>query len=934
MTDQRRLDSALKGPDQKFTPRSLAKFLAFCLFLSSLVAALSENALGRILVRPAQQPSKAPRDAGNKADDEKEARLLEPGKAIKRELAGGDSHTYQIMLSAGQFLKVIVEQQGIDVVARLSGPDGQQIAEFDLESRSQGRELASLVAEADGAYRLTVRPKQKNAPTGGYEIRVEELRAATENDRALHESRKLYKKAIDLSGTGKYDEALPYFEGALEIRERMLGPDHPDVIQAINGLATIYYYKGEYSKAEPLFQRALAIREKSLGPEHTDVAQSLNNLANLYLALGDYAKAEPLYQRALAIKEKSLGPEHSDVAASLNNLANLYVRMGDYAKAEPLYQRALAVWEKSLGPEHPNFARSLDGLASLYLNLMDYAKAEPLYRRALAVREKSLGPENLNVAASLSNLAILYITMGDYAKAEPLHQRALAIREKSLGPEHPDVAASLNNLARLYYEKGDYAKAEPLYLRALAIWEKAMRLDHPGVAIPLRNLASLYRDRGDYVKAESFYQRALAVREKALGPEHPLVASCLCYLAVVYRDKGEYAKAEPLFQRALAIMGKAMGPEHSYVAEVLDEMAVLYAAKGDFAQAITIQSRANFVGERNLARYLGAGSERQKLAYLTHFSKQTHFTLSLHSQSVPRDPQALDLAFTTLLRRKGRGLEAMADTIGALRRRAAPEDQALFDQLAEARSQLAALTLKDLGTDKPETYRARLKSLEDRVEDLESALSARRPDFRAQAQPVTLTAVQSALPAGSALVEFAVYTPQDPRNNKNKLPPRYLAYLLAAQGRPRWVDLGEAAPIDRAITSWRQALRNPRRADVKRLARVVDEKVMRPVLALAQSGFGAPRHLLIAPDGQLNLVPFAALVDRQGHYLVERYSISYMISGRDLLRSPVRRPDKQDTVIVADPDYGAAGDVIAARSQDVGLPTESFGVWRIKILGV
>jgi CHAT domain-containing protein len=276
----------------------------------------------------------------------------------------------------------------------------------------------------------------------------------------------------------------------------------------------------------------------------------------------------------------------------------------------------------------------------------------------------------------------------------------------------------------------------------------------------------------------------------------------------------------------------------------------------------------------------------------------------------------------------------MADTIGALRRRAAPEDQALFDKLAESRSQLAALTLKELGTGKPETYRARLTSLKDRVEELESALSARSPDFRAHAQPVALAAVQSSLPAGSALVEFAVYTPQDPRNNKNKLPPRYLAYLLAAQGRPKWTDLGKAEPIDRAITSWRKALRNPRRRDVKRLARVVDEKVMRPVLALAQSGFGAPRRLLIAPDGQLNLVPFAALVDRQGRYLVERYSISYLVSGRDLLRPPVRRPDNQDTVIVADPDYDSAGDVIAARGQDVGLPPALFGAWRFKLPGI
>jgi CHAT domain-containing protein len=379
-------------------------------------------------------------------------------------------------------------------------------------------------------------------------------------------------------------------------------------------------------------------------------------------------------------------------------------------------------------------------------------------------------------------------------------------------------------------------------------------------------------------------------------------------------------EAEPLYKRALDIREKALGKDHPSTIASLDNLAILYTAKGDLVQAVKFQSRANAASERNLASQLAAGSERQKLAYLALFSKQTDFTLSLHSQALPHDPQALDLALTTLLRRKGRGLDVMAGTIANLRRHATPEDQALFDQLADARSQLAALTLRELGTDKPETYRARLETLGDKVDELESALSARSPDFRAQMQPVTLTAVQAALPADSVLVEFAVYTPQDPRDDKNKLPPRYLAYLLTAQGRPKWVDLGEAAPIDRAITSWRQALRDPRRSDVNRLARTVDEKVMRPVLALAQSRLGEPCRLLIAPDGLLNLIPFAALIDRQGRYLVERYSISYLTSGRDLLRSPVRRPGEQEAVIVADPDYGVRGDAVSARSRDVGLP--------------
>jgi CHAT domain-containing protein/Tfp pilus assembly protein PilF len=837
-------------------------------------------------VRPAQQPAQSPRDAGSKVDGEKEALLLEPGKAIKRILAGADSHTYQIRLSAGQFAKVIVEQQGIDVVAQLLGPGGERITEFDTESSSRGQELAVFVAGAEGVYRLVVRSKQKNAPTAGYEIRIEELRDATGDDYALHEARKLYQEGIKLLGAGKYEEALPSVERAGEIRERVLGLEHRDVAEAISGLGALYFYKGEYAKTESLYQRALDIREKVLGPEHPIVAASLNNLAIVYQEKGEYAKAEPLYQRALAIREKVLGPEHPLVAASLSNLATLHFKTGAYLKAEPLYQRALAISENVLGPEHPN------------------------------------------VASSLIGLALIYSDRGDYQKAESLTVRALAIRERTLGPEHPDVAASLGNLAFIYRYQGDYAKAEPHYLRAMAIWEKAVGPDHYDLAVCINGLANLYFYKGDYEKAEQLYRRALIMKEKVLGLEHRSVSTALNNLAKIYVNKGDYAKAESLYLRSLAILEKVIGPEHPYFILSLDDLAMLYAAKGDLAQAVTVQSRANSASERKLELNLGAGSERQKLAYLAIFSKETHFTLSLHSQALPQDPQALDLAFTTLLRRKGRGLEAMADTIGALRSRAAPEDQALFDQLAESRSQLALFMLKESGTDKPETYRARLKSLEDNVEELESALSARRPDFRAQAQPVTLNAVQSALPAGSVLVEFAIYTPQDPRNDKNKLPPRYLAYLLAAQGQPKWTDLGEAAPIDRAITSWRKALRDPRRTDVKQLARAMDEKVMRPVLALAQSGFGDPRRLLIAPDGLLNLVPFAALVDRQGRYLVERYSISYLMSGRDLLRSPVRSPNNQDTVIVADPDYGAAENAIASSSRDVGLPSglpESVG---------
>ncbi|HKX31402.1 MAG TPA: tetratricopeptide repeat protein, partial [Blastocatellia bacterium] len=631
---------------------------------------------------------------------------------------------------------------------------------------------------------------------------------------------------------------------------------------------------------------------------------------SFYWEKNDYAKAEPLYLRALSIWERTLGPEHPIVAASLNNLGMIYNDTGEYAKAEALLMRALAINEKALGPNHPNVAKSLDSLADIYRERGDFTKAEQFYERARAIREKAFGPEHQEVTVSLGHLGLVYRGRGDYEKAEPIYRRTLATLEKELGPDHTMVAAALSNLGALYQEKGEYAKTEPLLQRALSIWEKALGPDNADVGLCLSNLGVFYMDRNDYAKAGPLLTRAQAIWEKALGPDHPDVAISLSNLGLLYFNQGDYLKAEPFHQRALAIREKALGPDHHSVAKTLNYLTLVSMARGEIQRAVAFQSRANAVSEHNLTLNLLTGSERQKLAYLALFTKETDLTLTLHSRAAPNDPQALELAFATLLRRKGRGLDAMTDTITALRSHAAPQDQELFDRLAAARSRLATLTLKDAGAANPELYRLQIKPLEDQIEGLEAALSARSAPFRSQSQPVTIAAVQAALPADGALIEFTAFTPMDLRT-ADPQPPRYLAYVLSAQGPPRSVDLGPAAPIDRAVKAWRRSLRETR-PDVKSLARVVDEKIMRPVQALLPQE-GSVHRLLIAPDGQLNLIPFAALVDQQNRYLVERYSISYLTSGRDLLRLQTMPPSRNAPLVVANPIFGG-GTLVATRS--------------------
>ncbi|HEY0432133.1 MAG TPA: tetratricopeptide repeat protein, partial [Pyrinomonadaceae bacterium] len=95
--------------------------------------------------------------------------------------------------------------------------------------------------------------------------------------------------------------------------------------------------RARYEEAEPLLEQALELEQKILGPEHPDVALSMNNLAMLYFSQGRYDDAEPLLLHSLELYQKAFGEEHSNVAMGLNNLAEVYRIQGRYEEAEPLY---------------------------------------------------------------------------------------------------------------------------------------------------------------------------------------------------------------------------------------------------------------------------------------------------------------------------------------------------------------------------------------------------------------------------------------------------------------------------------------------------------------------------------------------------------------------------------------------------------------------
>src|SRR5262249_47862964 len=107
---------------------------------------------------------------------------LEIGKPVEREIAAGQTEQYRLTLTEGQYVRIVVEQKGIDVVVVLLGPDGKKLDEVNARGALQATERLSFIATIPGNYRVKVHPKANEAPAGRYEIKIADLRIATEQD--------------------------------------------------------------------------------------------------------------------------------------------------------------------------------------------------------------------------------------------------------------------------------------------------------------------------------------------------------------------------------------------------------------------------------------------------------------------------------------------------------------------------------------------------------------------------------------------------------------------------------------------------------------------------------------------------------------------------------------------------------------------------------
>ncbi len=608
-------------------------------------------------------------------------------------------------------------------------------------------------------------------------------------------------------------------------------------------------------------------------------------------------------EKAVALVEQVKGPSDLETASVLNQLGTIHFAALDYAQAAKVFERALAIQEKLLPADAPQIGASLNNLANAYRGVGDLAKAATLMERSMAIQQKRLGDNDRAVFSTMHNMGSLYQALGNYERAQTLLERSVDLAEKNLG-ESLVVGQFLNNLGLLYVAQGEFAKAEAPYSRSLAILEKVLTPNHPEVGRVLGNIGAMYQEQADLVRAEANYSRALDVYRKSVGENDPLVASTLHNLAVLHVLQRDFDGAEPIFRRALEIRRAGLGPSHPAVASTLEAMTILYWLQGRAADAAATQREANDIQDRQLANILAIGSEQQKLLFMDTLREGTDLTITLRSSI--HDAALDELAATTILRRKARVLDAMVDTMSALSRGASDADRARLERLSSLRAEIARVALRPQPGLTAADRQSRLKTLDEETQAIEAQLSLKNA-VRAESRELALGDVSGHVPAGSVLVEYVEYRPFNLKavgRSGRFGQPLYAALVLKPNAPPKWVELGAGAAIDKAVGAWRAALGRPNRDDVNTLGRELDRLVVEPVI----QAIGQAQRLLIAPDGALALVPFAALVDPEQQHRIKKFEIVLLSSGRDTLRLSSSAAALNPALVVANPffDSGAA----------------------------
>jgi non-specific serine/threonine protein kinase/serine/threonine-protein kinase len=317
-------------------------------------------------------------------------------------------------------------------------------------------------------------------------------------------------------------------------------------------LGLVYQSLGVPRETARHFERAVALRTATLGPDHPDTLEALRGLARAYGFLGRNAEGEKLFRQAMEGGRRTLGPEHIDTMDATFGVAVLQENLGHSEEAAALFGDLLALQQRKLGPDDIRTLATSSELASSFMSLGKYEEAARLYRSAADGERRTVGPEDPRTLGTLNNLSVVYIHLGQLDQAEQLLSEIYQVQRRTMGEDRVETLNTLGNLAMIQLEQRHLPEAEKRFTDLVERSQRTLGRENPITLEAVQGLARTSLLEGRSEKAESLTEQSLAGRRRVLGPDHPQTLESVASLAEARNAKHRYADAERLSAEAVA----------------------------------------------------------------------------------------------------------------------------------------------------------------------------------------------------------------------------------------------------------------------------------------------------------------------------------------------------------------------------------------------
>jgi CHAT domain-containing protein len=526
------------------------------------------------------------------------------GFARRRSIRADERHRYSVTLTNGQFLRVVVEQEGADVEVRLTDSKGKPVACVDGPDGVHGDEDLAVLAPSSGQYLLEVHAgSNSNSPPGRYHLRVVALRPVQPGDQMRVEAACLTQEAVaSMSGESYKNQLLKRTRTLWRWRD--LG-ELGQVAQALHQMGVLVYLQWGPAGAHPLFHEAVALRRGLRDPYF--LAQSLNEAGRVDFKLARFDEARDHFEKAFALTKVS----NPKLAARIeSNLGYLYTDLGETGQA--VHDLTEAAESAESAKDWRAEASALVNLGGAYKSRGEWQKSLDSYQKALEISQEA--GDSSNEAAAQNELGVLYQTLGQLGRARDHYQNALAINRRDLYRR----ARTLNNLGVVDQSSGRTAQAHARFVRSLKSASTQQNHDSATQAAALNNLGVLAVQRNQPDNAQRRCKLSLSLAQEGTSQE----ATDRECLGMALLAKGDRKAARHEFLAALAVSQKLA--DRKLEADITLQIARLERASGHLEEAL-----ANADAAVRMIEYLRTEVSSQEFRATFLASVQSYYEFSI-----------------------------------------------------------------------------------------------------------------------------------------------------------------------------------------------------------------------------------------------------------------------------------------------------------------